>query len=98
MTPSKKFERLLLTDAAGGLGKVLRERMKPWTGVLRVSDREPLGAAGAQEEVAVCDLASRDAVLDLVEGVDAIVHFGGISVETRFDDILQSNIVGTNNL
>jgi uronate dehydrogenase len=98
MTQSKKFERLLLTGAAGGLGKVLRERMKPWTRVLRVSDREPLGAAAAQEEIAICDLASRDAVVQLVQGVDAIAHFGGISVETRFDDILQSNIVGTYNL
>src|SRR5258708_6232490 len=98
MTPPNRYSRLLLTGAAGGLGKVLRSRLKPFTSMLRLSDREPLGAAAAGEEAVLCDLADRAGVLDLVKDVDAIVHFGGISVESRFDDILQSNIVGTYNL
>jgi uronate dehydrogenase len=77
---------------------VLRARLKPYARVLRVSDREPLGAAGAGEEVVQCDLADRDGVLAMVEGADAIAHFGGISVETGFEPILQSNIVGVHNL
>ena len=32
------FNRLLLTGAAGGLGKVLRERLRPYAQVLRLSD------------------------------------------------------------
>jgi len=93
-----QFKRLLLTGAAGGLGKVLRERMKPWTRVLRLSDREPLAPARDGEEVAQCDLGDRAATLALVEGVEAIVHFGGISVEASFDAILHSNIEGTFNI
>ena len=95
---SMAFNRLLLTGAAGGLGKVLRQRMKPWARTLRVSDREPLEAGAANEEVVVCDLADRESTYKLVHGTDAIVHFGGISVETRFDAILQSNIVGAYNI
>jgi uronate dehydrogenase len=34
----------------------------------------------------------------LLDGVDAVVHLGGVSVETRFEPILQSNIVGVFNL
>src|SRR6185436_17743814 len=99
MTPSNpQFDRLLLTGAAGGLGKVLRERLKPFTRTLRVSDREPLGLAGSGEEVAPCELSDRGAVMRLVEGVDAVVHFGGISVEAGFDPILQSHIVGVYNI
>ena len=98
MSPHEPFARLLLTGAAGGLGQVLRARLKPYARVLRVSDREPLGAAAAGEEVVPCDLADKEAVMGLVEGVDAIAHFGGVSVETRFDPILQSNIVGVFNL
>lgn len=98
MSEPKEYTRLLLTGAAGGLGRVLRERLKPFCRVLRVSDREALGEAAAGEEVVRCDLADRDGVLRLVEGVEAIVHFGGISVETRFEPILQSNIVGVFNL
>lgn len=98
MNDSQEYRRILLTGAAGGLGKVLRARLAPFTQILRVSDREHLGAAGPREEVVHCDLADRTAVHRLVEGADAIVHFGGISVETRFDPILQSNIVGVFNI
>jgi uronate dehydrogenase len=98
MTPPRTFNRLLLTGAAGGLGQVLRQRPKPWTRTLRITDRAPLAAADSREEAVVCDLADRAAALELTRGVDAILHFGGISVETRFDDILQSNIVGTYNI
>src|SRR5438045_3718024 len=98
MLPSLQFQRLLLTGAAGGLGKVLRERMKPWARVLRLSDREPLAPAREGEEVVQCDLGDRAATLSLVQGADAVVHFGGISVEASFDAILHSNIVGTFNM
>jgi len=94
----QQFQRLLLTGAAGGLGKVLRERMKPWARVLRLTDREALAPAREGEEVVQCDLGDRAAALTLVEGTDAIVHFGGISVEANFDAILHSNIVGTFNV
>src|SRR5258706_14249360 len=98
MTPPRRFERLLLTGAAGGLGKGLRERLKAHAHGLRVSDRAPLGDAAPGEEVVRCELSDRAAVLRLVEGVDAVAHFGGISVETSFDPIVQSNIVGVFNL
>jgi len=98
MRNQQKYSRLLLTGAAGGLGKVLRERLVPFADILRVSDRVDVGAAGAGEEVVLCDLADKAAVHQLVKGVDAIVHFGGISLEDRFEPILQSNIVGVFNL
>jgi uronate dehydrogenase len=34
----------------------------------------------------------------LVEGVDAIVHLGGISIDAPFDDLIEANIRGTYNL
>jgi uronate dehydrogenase len=98
MKDPPRFHRILLTGAAGGLGRVLRERLAGFCDVLRVSDREPLGAAREHEEVVECDLADRQAVHALVAGVDAIAHFGGISVESKFEPILQSNIVGVFNL
>jgi uronate dehydrogenase len=98
MTVPKKYQRVLLTGAAGGLGKVLREGLKPFTNVLRVSDREPLGEAKAGEEVVHCDLADKAAVDALVKGCDAIAHFGGVSTEGKFEPILQANIVGVFNV
>ncbi|WP_214349171.1 NAD-dependent epimerase/dehydratase family protein [Pseudomonas congelans] len=94
-TTPTPFNRLLLTGAAGGLGKVLRETLRPYTTVLRLSDiAEMAPATNDREEVHVCDLANKDAVHQLVEGVDAIVHFGGVSVERPFEEILGANICG----
>jgi uronate dehydrogenase len=98
MTDQNRYPRILLTGAAGGLGKVLRGRLAEFAQALRVSDREPLEGAKEHEEIVQCDLADKAAVHSLVEGVDAIAHFGGISVEAKFDPILQSNIVGVYNL
>jgi uronate dehydrogenase len=92
------FERLLLTGAAGGLGRQLRQRLKPHCTTLRLSDVADLGDAAAGEEVMPAALENADAVLALLEGVDAVVHMGGISVEGPFEPILQANIVGVYNL
>ena len=94
-TVQNPFNRLLLTGAAGGLGKVLRETLKPFARTLRLSDIAAMPpAVDAQEEVQLCDLADKQAVHQLVEGVDAIVHLGGVSVEHAFEDILGPNICG----
>lgn len=91
----RPFDRILLTGAAGGLGKVLRERLRPYANILRLSDiGEMAPAAGPHEEVVHCDLADKAEVQRLVEGVDAILHFGGVSVERPFEEILGANICG----
>ena len=95
LTPSLRFERLLLTGAAGGLGRELRRRLKAYCARLRLSDIADLGDATENEELRPARLEDRTAVLALLEGVDAVVHLGGISTEHAFDDILQANIVGT---
>jgi uronate dehydrogenase len=95
---NKPFKRILLTGAAGGLGKVLRDRIKPWADVVRLTDLADLGEAREGEEIVQCDLADRAGVIAMMEGVDAVMHFGGISVEAPFDAILSANILGTANL
>ena len=91
-------KRLLLTGAAGGLGVALRQRLKANCDVLRLSDRVSVGDAGLDEEVVLADLADAEAVSNMVRGVDAVVHLGGISVEGPFAPILQANILGVYNL
>ena len=94
----KPFRRLLLTGAAGTLGRVLRPRLGTLCEHLRLSDRADLGAAAPGEELHPAALEDRAAVLALLDGVDAVVHFGGVSTEAAFDPILQANIVGVFNL
>ncbi|MBX8530084.1 NAD(P)-dependent oxidoreductase [Pseudomonas cichorii] len=89
------FNRLLLTGAAGGLGKVLRKTLKPYAKTLRLSDIAELEPpVDSSEEVQRCDLSDKQAVHQLVYGVDAILHFGGVSVERPFEEILGANIAG----
>jgi len=84
----------LLTGAAGGLGQALRTRLKANCEVLRLSDRADLGVPAAGEEIMLADLADAQAVSAMVQGVQAIVHLGGVSVEGAFGPILQANILG----
>lgn len=89
-----RMGRLLLTGAAGGLGRVLRHTLSPMADVLRLSDVQPLGDAQPHEELQRCDLSDKQAVDHLVQGCDAIVHMGGVSVERPFEEILEANIRG----
>ena len=93
-----RFSRLLMTGAAGGLGRELRGRLKAYCDTLRLSDIADLGHAAAGEELRPARLEDREAMLALLAGVDAVVHLGGVSTEQPFDAILQANIVGTYNL
>lgn len=93
-----RWNRLLLTGAAGNLGQELRPRLKRYCDTLRLSHRSAMGAPGDGEEIAIADLADKDAVQAMVDGVDAIVHLGGVSTEQPWDPILAGNIVGMVNL
>jgi len=91
-------EKLLLTGAAGGLGRALRERLKANCKTLRLSDRLAFSAAGPNEEIILADLANAEEVNAMVQGVDAIIHLGGVSVEGPFEPIMQANILGVYHL
>jgi uronate dehydrogenase len=93
-TTPLRFSRLLLTGAAGGLGRVLRPRLKACCDVLRLSDIADLGEAATGEELRPCRLEDKAAVLSMLEGVDAVVHLGGVSVERPFEEIVGPNISG----
>ncbi len=97
-TSTLSLGRILLTGAAGGLGRVLRPRLRARTTLLRLSDVAAMDPAGPGEEVQQAALEDRAAVHRALEGMDAVVHLGGISTEQPFDAIVQANIVGTYNV
>jgi uronate dehydrogenase len=89
---------LLLTGASGGLGRVLRPFLRTLCETLRVSDLRPPESGPVKEERVACDVGDRAAVMELCRDVDAIAHFGGVSVEDYFDSILHANLLGTFNV
>ena len=88
------FGRLLLTGAAGGLGRELRPRLRRLARTLRLSDVAEMAPAGPGEEVMTAVLQDAAAVDRIVAGSEAVVHLGGISTEGPFAPILEANIVG----
>lgn len=92
------MSRILLTGAGGNLGKILRKSLAGQYDTLRLSDLNEMVSAGPGEEVVQCDLGDAEAVMRLVEGCDAIIHLGGMSVENTFEVILNANIRGIYNI
>jgi len=93
-----RLNRLLLTGAAGLLGRELRSRLKKHCHRLRLSDRIDCAPAGPDEECIRVELAEKPAVMALCDGVDAILHLGGVSTEQSWESICEANIVGMVNL
>jgi nucleoside-diphosphate-sugar epimerase len=92
------LNRLLLTGAAGNMGRVLRPLLRREGRVLRVADLVEPSDPQPGEEVIAFDVADPDGVAKACQGVDAVLHLGGISVEAAFDDVLAVNVAGTHNL
>ncbi|MGL4309273.1 MAG: NAD-dependent epimerase/dehydratase family protein, partial [Paracoccaceae bacterium] len=62
------MKRLLITGAAGGLGRVMRDRLGHLAPVLRLADIVEIPDPRPNEEVVRCDLADAEAVDAMVAG------------------------------
>ncbi len=86
---------LLLTGASGNLGRWLAPALAARGYRLRLSDIAPFPDPLPEGASFIpADLADGPAVRALVEGTDAILHFGGISVEKPWDQIVGPNLIG----
>lgn len=95
---TERFNRLLITGAAGRLGTELRRGLAPLAKHLRLADRVAIHDPQGHEEVRTFDLADEAATIDATRDVDAIVHFGGAPLERPWNEILDSNIRGSYNV
>lgn len=91
--------RILITGAAGEVGTALRTQLRGFltdpTTVLRLTDARDLGPAQSGEEVRLADLTDPEAMQAAMDGVDAVIHLGGIPNEDRYERIRDVNIDGT---
>ena len=90
-----RYERILITGAAGRLGSELSKGLAPLARTLRLAGRAPFGELAPHEEEAVFDLADMEATIAATKDCDAIVHFGGAALESPWQAILDSNIRGS---
>jgi UDP-glucose 4-epimerase len=91
------MRRLLVTGAAGRIGKVVCKPLAAsWEvrcGYSNPAGREMIEAQGLT--AVPCDVTSRDQVDEAVRGVDAVLHLAAISVEAEPESIAKVNILGT---
>lgn len=92
------LKTLLLTGAAGGVGKAIRPLLREIAEKVVLSDMVDIADLASHETFVKCDLSIREEVDAAVAGVDGIIHLGGISVERPFELILKGNIEGVYNL
>lgn len=92
------YQRVLVTGAAGQLGKLTRRALDGQVAHVRLTDIAEMSPASDGEELLPCDLADADGVSRLLEGVDAVVHLGASLNVDDWDATLQINIAGTYNI
>lgn len=93
--------RVLMTGAAGLIGRETRRQLAGRYELMRLADLVDVGPAGPGEECIVADLTDLSAMERAMEGVDCVVHLGGMSVEPEsnaWEQVLSANIVGTHNV
>lgn len=89
--------RVLVTGAAGRIGRMLRPRLASPRLVLRLLDAKEQDppTAGEPVEIVRADLADAEAVGQACADVDAVVHLAGLSGEDNWENILRVNVDGT---
>ncbi|MGX1307566.1 uronate dehydrogenase [Amorphus suaedae] len=92
------LDKLLLTGAAGGLGTRLRPLLPDLARSVVLSDVTAISDLADHETFRACDLGDAAAVEGLFDGVDGVIHLGGISVERPWELILSANVAGCYNV
>lgn len=90
--------RVLITGAAGNIGRTLRSHLKGRYALLRLTDIAPQEPAGAGEEVQTVDIRDAGALERSMEGIDCVIHLAGVPEEDAWEKILPLNIEGCYNV
>jgi nucleoside-diphosphate-sugar epimerase len=95
---SRRTSRLLITGAAGNIGRRLRPLLRRDDRILRLADISVVDDVHPGEEAMSVDVTDPAAVAKACEDVDAVLHLAGLSSEDGFDELLAVNVVGTRNV
>lgn len=91
-------KKILITGAAGRIGRELSERLRDRYDLRVLYNRTVLEATHG-EEVMVANITDLVKMEAAVEGVDAVVHMAGNpSTQASFEAVLEANIRGTYNI
>lgn len=93
------MKKLVLTGAVGRLGSYLREPLSKMCDQFVSTDiLDAPSTLAANETYVKADLTHLDAMVELLEGADMVVHFGAIGDEAPFETLLGPNFIGAYNI
>jgi uronate dehydrogenase len=92
------YNRILVTGAAGYLGRLVRASLRGRVPHVRLTDIAPMDPASDGEELYPCDLADEGGIARALNGVDAVVHLGASLNVDDWQQTLAINIAGTYNV
>lgn len=87
-----------MTGAAGNIGRHLRATLGDAFDELILLDIEKIESTPPHERSMQVDLRDAEALRQALDGLDGIIHLGGIADEADFHDLVDVDIVGIYNL
>src|SRR5690348_655521 len=90
-TPGPDRPPVLVTGAAGNIGRLIRPRLRRLGWQVRGLDID----AGGESDVEAVDILDADQLDAATAGCAAVIHLAGIPGEAPLPDLLRVNIAGT---
>ncbi|MGI5128817.1 NAD-dependent epimerase/dehydratase family protein [Pseudonocardia sp. CA-107938] len=93
-------QRVLITGSAGIVGTLMRPRLRRAGRVLRLLDvvPQPEPEPGEAVELITGSVTDPEVMAQACAGVDAVIHLGGLSRESSWEESLRVNVDGTHTL
>jgi uronate dehydrogenase len=93
------MKRILITGAAGRIGKVLSTGLNDSNLFLRLCDINPITPDNAANQEAIqLDIQDLTNLEIAMQDIDCVIHMAGIAHEDNWNNILSANITGTYNV
>jgi uronate dehydrogenase len=89
---------ILITGAAGIVGRALRRELAPHHDKLRLLDLQVITDLAPGEEAVVGSITDRAAVREAMQGVEGVVHLAGCTTDAGIDEQIAGNVAGAFNI
>lgn len=89
---------LLITGAAGLVGRAMRRELRPHCPRMRLLDVAPITDTERGDEVVTASIADLPAMIRAMQGVRAVLHLGACTTEAPIEAQIEGNVVGAWNL
>lgn len=91
-------QRVLITGAAGRIGRTLSQAFEGRYHLLRLIDRLPIKTSRPETQSITAELSDQVALSEAMKDIDCVVHLAAIPDERPFEELLEPNIMGVYHL